>query len=159
MKPSTLSLPWVRLGILIALLGGGALACEYPGVAHPLAAQAGGGKPLAAAREAPAKPKEAPPQTSGNPEGEVPVGLKDFFLDPDRLSVKAGKAAFSLKNLGRFTHDFRVEGQGIDERAPKVGVGHSLRWEITLKPGEYQISCPISNHADRGMVGVLTVLP
>lgn len=87
------------------------------------------------------------------------ISLKDFRLDPERLSVKAGTATFVLKNDGRFTHDFRVEGQGIDEKAPKVGQGRTFEWQVTLAPGTYSISCPISNHADRGMVGTLTVVP
>ncbi|MBI2887317.1 MAG: cupredoxin domain-containing protein [Chloroflexi bacterium] len=84
---------------------------------------------------------------------------KDFKLDPDNLTVKAGAVTFVLKNEGRYTHDFRVEGQGTDAKAPKVGSGRTQEWRVTLKPGTYRISCPISNHADRGMVGALTVVP
>jgi uncharacterized cupredoxin-like copper-binding protein len=75
------------------------------------------------------------------------------------MTVKAGTITFVLTNEGRYTHDFRVEGQGVDERAPKVGRGRSREWEITLAPGSYNISCPISNHADRGMIGTLEVVP
>jgi uncharacterized cupredoxin-like copper-binding protein len=86
------------------------------------------------------------------------VSLKDFRLDPDEVTVKAGTVTFVLKNEGRFTHDFRVEGQGIDKKAPKVGRGREREWQIELPPGTYRISCPISNHADRGMRGTLTVV-
>lgn len=143
-------------------------ACEYPGVAHPLAAaaQAESGPRLSPAQQAVlpagtgegrARPGEA--QVGAPAQSTVHIAQKDFELDPDNVTAKAGTVTFVLRNEGRYTHDFRVEGQGIDEKGPKVGSGRSLEWQIALKPGEYRISCPVSNHADRGMVGSLTVVP
>ncbi len=83
------------------------------------------------------------------PSGPVVINLKDFSLNPDKITVKAGNIMFVFKNEGRYTHDFRVEGQGVDEKAPRVGAGRERQWEITLEPGEYRISCPISNHDER----------
>ena len=138
------------------------VACEYPGVAHRLAAEASAENPskvVAAPRSG------APPSTDGSQsastsvlQGKAPVTQRDFKLVPDTLTVKAGAVTFVLKNEGRFTHDFRVEGQGVDQKAPKVGSGRTMEWKINLKPGTYRISCPISNHADRGMVGTLTIV-
>ncbi|MBI2912258.1 MAG: cupredoxin domain-containing protein [Chloroflexi bacterium] len=151
-----------RLALLV-LLGATGLACEYPGVAHPLAGRAEADGALVAAPPAAglvrstSGPRATPSQAGLAQSGEVTVGLKDFFLDPDRIVVKAGNVVFHLVNGGRYTHDFRVEGNGVDEKAPKLGIGHSLRWEIALAPGTYAISCPISNHADRGMNGTLVV--
>lgn len=158
-----------------------AVACEYPGVLHPLAASAPsldsaapssaapGAQQGEARLSAPALPgttekqgqagtsQEAlPPQVL---QGTVPVSLKDFRLEPNELRVKAGTVTVVLKNEGRFTHDFRVQGQGIDDRAPKVGSGRTFEWQIALEPGSYAISCPISNHAQRGMKGTLEVVP
>lgn len=137
------------------------VACEYPGVPHPLAAQ------VETSASAPSSPTPTPslvqnPDT-GSKEPEplqdtVHIGLKDFRLDPDSVKAKAGTITFVLKNGGRYTHDFRVEGQGIDDKAPKVGQGRTFEWQIALTPGTYRISCPISNHADRGMTGTLDVV-
>ncbi len=156
-------LHWLPAAALV-LLGSTLAACEYPGVPHPLAGQGGADGAWAAAPapglvRAAGSPRGAPSQVAAAQAqaGEVTVGLKDFFLDPDRIAAKAGGVVFNLVNEGRYTHDFRVEGNGVDEKAPKVGIGHSLRWEITLAAGTYQISCPISNHADRGMNGTLVV--
>lgn len=148
---------WVLLLAIVLVLA----ACEYPGVPHPMAAaQAKVNSPL------PADGNMAQPSSSGGVEqkaetleGTVPIALQDFRLEPDHLTIKAGGITFVLKNEGRYTHDFRVEGQGIDEKAPKVGQGRTFEWKITLQPGSYQISCPISNHADRGMNGTLEVMP
>lgn len=135
-------------------------ACEYPGLAHPQA----GAVPEAAVRAAPAPKTAAAPaskagQAPGVLQGTVRVKLVDFELVPADLTVRAGAITFQLQNEGRYTHDFRVEGNGVDERGPKVGAGRTMEWRIILQPGTYRISCPVSNHADRGMVGTLTVVP
>ncbi len=152
------------------------LGCEYPGVPHPLAAQAVAMRSPNEASPSPAQTPvaaEAESQTPAPTADETPtpadtesesapdsvqISLKDFHLDPDTATVKAGTVTFVLKNEGRYTHDFRVNGQGIDEKAPKVGRGRTREWQATLPPGTYRISCPISNHADRGMTGTLTVV-
>lgn len=137
-------------------------ACEYPGIAHPLAVQVNNLAsttsvltPTPAAAHSP----ETGTREPGSPTGSVEIKLKDFRLDPDKVMAKAGTITFVLKNEGRYTHDFRVEGEGIDEKAPKVGQGRTFEWQVTLPIGAYRISCPISNHADRGMVGTLEVAP
>lgn len=152
-------------GILVALLMGVSLllvACEYPGIAHPLAAQE--------SSDSSGSIEPTPSPTSQASDGDqieepeiiadtVPISLMDFKLEPNEVRAKAGTVTFQLKNAGRYTHDFRVEGQGIDKKAPKVGRGREREWQITLPPGTYKISCPISNHADRGMTGTLEILP
>ncbi|MEE9324824.1 MAG: cupredoxin domain-containing protein, partial [Dehalococcoidia bacterium] len=118
-------------------------ACEAPGIPHPLAAQTQNNTPVALTPEP--SPEPSPTEEPEPLQDTVQMSLKDFFLDPDEVTAKAGTITFVLKNEGRFTHDFRVEGQGIDEKAPKVGRGRTREWQITLEPGIYDISCPISN--------------
>ncbi len=145
------------LAVLTVMLS----ACEYPGVPHPMAVEGAGELRPTPSPEVPEpsdSPSEEPPQESSTQEGPVEIALKDFELEPDQITVKAGKVTFVLINKGRYTHDFRVEGQGVDEKAPRVGAGREFRWELTLEPGEYRISCPISNHDERGMVGTLVVV-
>jgi len=142
----------------LGLGGGFLLAADEPAVPHPLAAKGTGPRPSPAAApqetaagEAPAAPPVGPPKAT------IRMGLKDFKLVPDEVVGKAGTITFHLVNEGRYTHDFRVEGEGVDEKAPKVGQGRERDWKIDLKPGTYRISCPISNHAKRGMTGTLVV--
>lgn len=155
----------VLAGVALALLL--LVACEAPGIPHPLAAQAANPANSALAPvPAPAPPPELEPEPTQVQQiaepASVPstaqVSLKDFHLDPNVVTVKAGTITFVLKNEGRYTHDFRVVGQGIDDKAPKVGRGREREWQVALTPGTYRISCPISNHADRGMTGTLTVV-
>ncbi len=144
-------------------------ACEYPGVPHPEAAGEGtdgqptgtpaaatpAGTPGAAPTETPTEEPQGPPAL----EGTVEIALKDFELVPDELTVKAGEVTIVLPNEGRYTHDFLIEGEGVELNAGKVGARRSKEWEVTLEPGEYRISCRISNHDERGMVGTMTVVP
>lgn len=137
------------------------VGCEYPGIPHPQAAAL----PAPRANVLAPQPRPAQPvlATGGQQpsvlQGRVVMIQKDFKLEPENLTVKAGAITFALQNEGRYTHDFRVEGQGVDEKGPKVGSGRTLEWRITLQPGTYRISCPVSNHSDRGMTGTLTVVP
>ncbi len=156
--PGTLG-PVARAILLAACLVVTA-ACEHPGVPHALAtadhdadalslfADAVGGFATAGSGGV----------AGGAAEATATVHFKDFQLDPNGVKVTAGTVRFTLKNEGRYTHDFRIEGNGIDDKSPRIGAGRTIEWSIALQVGEYKISCPISNHADRGMTGTLVVV-
>ncbi len=113
----------------------------------------------------------APPTTACQPPSctEYTVTERDFFLQVAEQkvekgaqiskNVKAGKVRFVLNNRGRFTHNFHVVGQGVDAKTKNIGAGKDGWLEVDLAPGTYELSCPLSNHADRGMRGALTVAP
>lgn len=153
-----------RLVLLLAAVAVASLslACgEYPGVPRQLAGGAITGAaeiPSAARTDAAASsdPTSGSQVVTG---GAVELELRDFEIVPSDLTVPAGDITFTLVNGGRYTHDFRIQGEGLDEKSPRVAAGRTGEWAITLEPGVYQISCPISNHADRGMTGTLTVTP
>ena len=88
---------------------------------------------------------------------EVKIILKEYQLVPNKIRVRPGRVAitFVLRNEGRFAHNFHVEGPGVETTAAKFGPGNTVRLEVTLKEGEYKISCPLSNHDQRGMHGML----
>lgn len=152
---------WAAVLLALALLVLLA-ACEAPGVPHPLAAEAQG-TATPATNGSPTPDDGAEPTDSDGSGGfiyedRVEIEQSDFALTPDEFTVRAGEVTFAFVNTGRFTHDFRVEGQGIDEKAPKNGARRSREWSITLPPGTYRISCPISNHDERGMEGTMVVV-
>lgn len=148
------------LPALVALLLGIMACAEYPGIPRQLSSESipGSAGLLPASGSGP-----NPASESGSPElalsRQLEIELRDFELSPSDFTVPAGEITFTLVNAGRFTHDFRVEGEAVDEKSPRVSAGRQDDWSITLAPGTYRISCPISNHADRGMVGTLTVIP
>ena len=89
--------------------------------------------------------------------GTVPIALKEYELEPGKIKVAPGKITFVLRNAGRFAHNFQVEGHGVDTTASKFSPGVTVRLELTLQEGKYKISCPLSNHDERGMTGTLIV--
>lgn len=137
------------------------VACEAPGVSHPLAGSAlpsGGRVPSASGVSQSGTPEAADGTSEPVLEGRVEIELADFKITPNEITVRAGEIIFAFENTGRYTHDFRIEGNGIDEKAPKIGARRSREWSATLTPGTYRISCPISNHDQRGMEGTLVVV-
>jgi uncharacterized cupredoxin-like copper-binding protein len=87
--------------------------------------------------------------------GQVEIALMEYEMKPNKIRVKPGAVTFVLRNEGRFAHDFHVEGPGVEAHAAKFSPGRTVRLEVTLQEGEYKISCPLSNHDQRGMHGTL----
>ncbi|MBI4277138.1 MAG: cupredoxin domain-containing protein [Armatimonadetes bacterium] len=139
--------------------------CEYPGVPRNVEGELPAWFAGEGPRAAPGAPASSPPPPGGPPPaqalpvqtGPVEIAFVEYELKPSRLAVRPGTITFILKNEGRFTHDFQVQGSGVDVKTPKFAPETTLRTQVTLKPGEYRISCPLSNHAERGMVGTLIV--
>lgn len=88
---------------------------------------------------------------------EVRVFLDDMKIEMP-TSLPAGSVLFSLVNRGTMDHSFEIEGNGMHERLENplkpAGTG-TLGAE--LKPGEYQVYCPVAKHSDQGMKLTLTV--
>jgi len=73
-------------------------------------------------------------------------------------TAKAGKTTFVIKNAGRKEHAFAIKGQGIDEKlSPNPKPGQTETLQVDLKPGTYDINCPLPFHTMRGMKTTLTV--
>jgi len=89
--------------------------------------------------------------------GQVEIALKEYEMVPNKIRVKPGAVTFVLRNEGRFAHNFHVEGPGVEAHAEKFSPGRTVRLEVTLQEGDYKISCPLSNHDQRGMHGTLVV--
>lgn len=158
------------------------LVAEYPGVERSLGNQlpswfmnitpAGESSKPSSAASAKGNEKESGTSEQGH-EGEevghavitgteVEVSEREYRLEPSQITLHVeslpATVTFVLHNQGRFSHDFHVEGHGLDSKAPKFGPGKTIRFEVTFaEEGEYEISCPLSNHAERGMRGTLIV--
>lgn len=89
--------------------------------------------------------------------GQIEIALLEYEMKPNKIRVKPGAVTFVLRNEGRFAHDFHVEGPGVEAHAAKFSPGRTVRLEVSLQEGEYKISCPLSNHDERGMHGTLVV--
>ena len=148
--------------VTVALMGWmAAKVAEHPGVpreAGALPAWFGGAPaPRAAQHEAHA-PAEAAARDADFVEvagANIEIALNEYEMKPSHIRAGPGAVTFVLRNEGRFAHNFHVEGPGVDSTAEKFSPGRTVRLEVILQGGEYKISCPLSNHDQRGMHGVL----
>lgn len=114
-------------------------------------------RPGAAAARPPAKAAPAEGNYTDFASGQVEIALKEYKFAPSRLRTRPGPVTFVLRNEGRFAHDFHVEGPGVDTHADKFSPGRTIRVQVTMQEGEYKVSCPLSNHDERGMHATLIV--
>ena len=114
-------------------------------------------KPGAPAARVPAKIDAGAGDYAEFAGGQVEIALLEYEMKPNKIRVKPGAITFVLRNEGRFAHDFHVEGPGVEAYAAKFSPGRTVRLEVSLQEGEYKISCPLSNHDQRGMHGTLVV--
>ena len=90
----------------------------------------------------------------------VPVTLSEWKVELSRDTLKAGPVTFRVKNTGTMVHGFQVEGPGVDKGTPQIPVGQSLSLSVNLKPGTYEVYCPMAeqSHKKAGMTKKITVV-
>jgi uncharacterized cupredoxin-like copper-binding protein len=90
-------------------------------------------------------------------EHAVDVTLSDYSIAMP-TQVKPGPTLFRVSNAGKEEHNFQVEGNGgewkLDANIPQ---GQSRMLRADLKPGTYEIYCPVDDHRAKGMSMPLSV--
>jgi uncharacterized cupredoxin-like copper-binding protein len=88
----------------------------------------------------------------------VEVKETEFKLDPAKITLnKPGTYVFKAVNSGTTTHALEIEGKGVEKETGNLNPGQSAELKVTLKPGKYEIYCPIDSHRQQGMEGTVTV--
>jgi plastocyanin len=96
--------------------------------------------------------------TPGTPKETIAISETDFALDPGSVSLEEpGTYAFDVVNEGQVAHALEIEGKGIEEETETLEPGERATLTVALEAGEYELYCPVSDHADRGMTGKLEV--
>ena len=73
-------------------------------------------------------------------------------------TTRPGLTTFVIKNAGRKEHTFEIKGEGVDQKlSPNPKPGQAATLEVNLKPGTYNVTCPVDFHTMRGMKTTLTV--
>jgi plastocyanin len=89
----------------------------------------------------------------------VNVTLSEWKVGLDRDTVPAGSLTFRVKNSGTMTHGFYVRGEGVAKGSREIPAGQETALTVTLKPGTYELYCPLSDltHKMAGMSRALVV--
>jgi len=81
----------------------------------------------------------------------VEVRLTEYKIEMP-LQLRAGRTLFKVTNVGGMFHRFEIEGGGIEKEVePGVEAGQTKSLELDLKPGMYEVYCPVHGHKKAGM--------
>ena len=99
------------------------------------------------------------PARRGDPT-PVSAKLSEWAIQLSGATVPAGPVSFTVTNGGSIPHAFEVEGQGIERETPLIQPGASATLTLTLKPGTYEVYCPVGqdSHKKLGMETHLKVV-
>ena len=87
----------------------------------------------------------------------VQVSLVDGAIEMPS-TLPSGPTIFEVTNNGTMEHSFEIGGPAIELRLDSnLQPGQSGMLEVDLAPGEYQVYCPVDDHAAMGMQLTLTV--
>ena len=138
--------------IAVALVSSGALAVAGCG---------GGSKKSASSPASTPAPtpttttSAAPPAAAGA--ASLTIGETEYKLTPSQGNAKAGSVTITAKNSGAIVHALEVQGAGVTQKTGNIQAGSSATLKVNLKPGTYQMFCPIDGHKALGMKGTIVV--
>lgn len=89
----------------------------------------------------------------------VDVRLSEWKVEVSAATVPAGPVVFHVANAGQIEHAFEVEGTGLEQRSGPIAAGAEGMLNVTLKPGRYELYCPVGDGAHKlaGMKATIEV--
>ena len=100
------------------------------------------------------------------PGSKVSLRLDEFRILPRKASVRPGRIKIVAADTGVLAHNLRVESFATGASgSPKTIYGttemalpgQSVTLKLVLPAGRYRMVCTLSNHAELGQIGTLTV--
>jgi YVTN family beta-propeller protein len=113
---------------------------------------------VADAEPSAATPTPVLPAGTRREDRDVDIDLNEWSITVSRTTIPAGAARFVVANLGATTHALQIVGNGVRYRTKDLAPQDTALLELQLPPGDYQLSCPIGDHAQMGMVASLHVV-
>jgi uncharacterized cupredoxin-like copper-binding protein len=88
----------------------------------------------------------------------VTVSESEFKLTPaNAQAAKGGEISIQLKNDGGTQHALEIKTPGGEVKSKTLSPGDSQTLTANLKPGTYEMYCPIDGHKAQGMAGTISV--
>lgn len=99
------------------------------------------------------------PTTSGG--STVLVALEDGrIVIQDADKIPPGPAVLTISNTGKETHNLFIEGEGLNKAAgDNIAPGTDAAMDVTFKPGNYTMYCPVLDHRAKGESILLVIRP
>jgi plastocyanin len=86
------------------------------------------------------------------------IVLSDFAVEPPTGDLEPGTYTASVVNEGGTVHALKVDGPTGETESAQLQPGESVELELDLsEAGEYELTCPVGDHRDRGMEASLAV--
>ncbi|MFI6793025.1 cupredoxin domain-containing protein [Nonomuraea sp. NPDC050383] len=101
-----------------------------------------------------AAPSRSPvPATAAAEVTTVDVTMDDFSFTLPRHDLTSGSYTFRLSNEGESPHAMAIAGPGISgaRRSATITPGQRTFLTVTLRPGRYEVWCPVDDHRALGM--------
>lgn len=99
----------------------------------------------------------------GEPSGSgaddaLEIVLTEFAVELPTGALEPGTYAVRVVNDGGVVHALKVDGPGGETESAQLQPGGAVELELDLsEAGEYELTCPIGDHRDRGMESTITV--
>ncbi len=89
---------------------------------------------------------------------EVVLAASEFYFNPSRVTVPAGKVKFIIINLGTYSHGLAFGGGGISQWISRINPARSATLTVRFaESGEVIFYCPLKGHRKRGQEGIAFV--
>lgn len=88
---------------------------------------------------------------------EVVLEASEFKYDLQEINLKRGeKVRFTLKNVGKMSHDFVIDEFGVRTKIINGGETDTIEF-VPEKTGNFEFYCSVGNHRQLGMMGKVVV--
>jgi uncharacterized cupredoxin-like copper-binding protein len=88
----------------------------------------------------------------------ISVELREWAVELSRDTVPAGEMTFQAMNAGTMEHALEVEGQGVEQETEHIAPGGTATLTVRLRPGTYEVYCPVVGQYDHQAQGMTTTL-
>jgi uncharacterized cupredoxin-like copper-binding protein len=140
-----------RVNRYAALLVSGLLALTCVAACSNANQGEGGGQAVTSELTSPRSPTTGSTPEAGATGAPVEVRLSEYKVEMPS-SLPAGRTTLEVANVGNAVHNFEIEGNGIEKKfETDLQPGQSETMRVELKPGTYEVYCPVEGHRGLGM--------